>query len=455
MSVPFIDASAPAIPIIPVAAQGFDDWLKAQPAHWQAWVSANGFKASPDSHLLIPAPDGTPEAVLFGVERFDTCSLGALPSRLGAGSYRIDLDKDQASNAAVAWGLGAYRFDRYRRPGPKFPQLVWPANANRAEVTRIVKAVHLVRDLVNTPSSDMGPAELADIACDLARRHKAKIEVTVGDDLLAAKWPAVHAVGRASNRAPRMVDMTWGRKKHPQVTLIGKGVCFDTGGLDIKPSGGMLLMKKDMGGAAHALALADMIMDAELPVRLRVLVPAVENAISGNAFRPLDILHTRKGTTVEIGNTDAEGRLILADALAAAVEDRPDMILDFATLTGAARVALGPEIAVMFSNDDALAAALVSAGELVNDPVWRLPLHQSYRRDLKGKLADLNNIAGNAFAGAIYAALFLQHFVDDSVPWAHFDITAWNFSTRPGRPEGGEAMALRAAWQVLCDRYRP
>jgi leucyl aminopeptidase len=330
---------------------------------------------------------------------------------------------------------------------------VWPDAADRAAVQRTAEAIYLVRDLINLPANDLGPAELADAAEKLARRHKAKCRVIVGDELIEAGYPAIHAVGRASVRAPRLIDLTWGRKSHSKVTIVGKGVCFDSGGLDIKPSSGMLLMKKDMGGAAHALGLAHMIMAAGLPVRLRVLVPAVENMVSGDAFRPLDVLRTRKGLTVEVGNTDAEGRLILCDALAEACREKPALLVDFSTLTGAARVALGPDIPAMFSNDDALADDLAAAGRAVSDPVWRLPLHQPYRKGLDSKVADIGNVASGGFAGAIVAGLFLEAFVEPGIPWAHFDLSAWNFSARPGRPEGGEALALRAVHAVIARRF--
>ncbi|MBF0391146.1 MAG: leucyl aminopeptidase family protein, partial [Alphaproteobacteria bacterium] len=311
----------------------------------------------------------------------------------------------------------------------------------------------LVRDLINAPASHMGPEELAAAAQDLAARHAARCRVVVGEALLNENWPAVHAVGRASDRAPRLIDLRWGDEQAPRVTLVGKGVCFDSGGLDIKPSSGMKLMKKDMGGAAHALGLAHMVMAANLPVRLRVLIPAVENAVSGRAMRPLDVIGTRKGTTVEIGNTDAEGRLILCDALAEADGEKPALLLDMATLTGAARVALGTELPALFSNDDKLAEDILRHGRRTRDPLWRLPLWAGYRRQLDSKVADLSSISDSPFAGAVTAALFLQDFVSPTTPWAHIDMMAWNGAARPGRPEGGEAMCLRALFALIAGRH--
>ncbi len=315
------------------------------------------------------------------------------------------------------------------------------------------EAIGLVRDLVNTPAADMGPAQLAEAARDLAKRHRGKCTVLVGDTLLKRNYPAVHAVGRAAAEEPRLIDLRWG-SKGPKVTLVGKGVCFDSGGLDLKPAAGMKLMKKDMGCAAHVLGLASLIMAEKLPLQLRVLVPAVENAVSGNAFRPLDVLQTRKGLTVEVGNTDAEGRLVLCDALAEADSEKPDLLIDFATLTGAARVALGPDLPAMFCNDDKLAGLILRHGAVEGDPVWRLPLHKGYRPGLESKVADLNNISNSPYGGAITAALFLENFVSPGTRWAHFDIMAWNVATRPGRPEGGEAMGLRAVYAAIVEVTR-
>ena len=311
----------------------------------------------------------------------------------------------------------------------------------------------MARDLITTPSSDMGPAELAAAAQALGKAHKAKVKVIVGDDLLKQNYPMVHAVGRASSRAPRLIDLVWGRESDPKVTLVGKGVCFDTGGLDLKPSSGMLIMKKDMGGAANVLALALMVMDAKLKVRLRVLIPAVENAVAGNAFRPLDIFKSRKGLNVEIGNTDAEGRLVLADALALACEEKPDLLIDLGTLTGAARVALGPDLPPFYTNDETLALDVARCAKQENDPLWRMPLWPPYDAWLDSKVANINNAPSGAFAGSITCALFLQRFVEDATSWLHVDIYGWTPSAKPARPEGGECQAARAIYQLLGERY--
>ena len=445
------------VALTPVTKAGLADWLAAQSPAVASWVKAVGFTGEAGSTVFLPGPDGDVAHVLAGVSALDDLwAFAGLPASLPAGSYRIDaaLDARAATRAALGWALGSYRFTRYRKPPEKgFANLVWPAEADRGEVERAATATWLVRDLVNTPACDMGPAELAQAAQDLAAEFDAAVEVIVGQDLLDRDYPAIHAVGRASPRAPRLIDLRWGNPNHRKVTIVGKGVCFDTGGLDLKPSSGMLMMKKDMGGAAHALALGRMIMMAGLPVRLRVLVPAVENVVSGDSFKPLDVLKTRKGLTVEVGNTDAEGRLILCDALAEADSEKPELLIDFATLTGAARVALGPDLPALMCNDDALANDLTDAGTAVDDPMWRLPLWAPYRKGLDSKVADINNVTTNGFAGAITAGLFLQEFVSKGTPWAHLDTYAWNGSARPGRPEGGEALGLRAAYAVIAKRF--
>lgn len=463
MSLCLIDAtSADTVTIVPLTKADLDGWLGNQPAATAAFVKAANFQADTGSVLMVPVTEGGAGAalqVLAGVSALDEqWAFGGLPKALPPGSYRIvgNLGPQAATRAATAWALGSYRYNRYKTRGAAdapVAKLVWPEGADRGAVERAVTGTILVRDLVNTPANDMGPAELAAAAQALATEFSARLEVIVGDDLLTGNYPAVHAVGRASPRAPRLIDLTWGDPLHPRVTVVGKGVCFDTGGLDIKPSSSMLMMKKDMGGAAHALALGRMVMMAGLPVRLRVLVPAVENVIDGSAFKPWDVLNTRKGLTVEVGNTDAEGRLILCDALAEADSEQPDLLIDFATLTGAARVALGPDLPALLCNDDALAADLARAGEEESDPLWRLPLWAGYRKGLDSKLADINNVTSNGFAGAITAGLFLQEFVSKTTPWAHLDTYSWNGSTRPGRPEGGEALGLRAAYGVIARRY--
>ncbi len=449
-------ANARTVPLIPVTAEGLERWRTEAGERLAAWVKTSGFTAKPGSVLLLPDDGkGRVAGALVGVGREDDIwSWGGAVAALPAGRYRIaaELAPGAASNAALGWALGAYVFTRYRQAERPVPELVWPANADRAAVLRAASATALVRDLVNTPAAEMGPAELAAAARALAREFGARCTVIVGDALKRRNYPMIHAVGRASSRAPRLVDLRWGRRG-PRVTIVGKGVCFDTGGLDLKAAQHMKLMKKDMGGAAHALGLARMIMMAELPLRLRVLIPAVENSVAGDALRPLDVLRSRAGRTIEIGNTDAEGRLVLADALTEAIREKPALILDFATLTGAARVALGPDLAAMFSNDDALAAEMETCAREADDPVWRLPLWTPYRRYLESRVADLNNAGDSPFAGAITAALFLHEFVGDEVPWLHFDVYAWNPTTRPGRPEGGEAMGMRAAFALIARRF--
>jgi len=446
-------------PITLITKAGLPKWLKAAPAVARNWVEGTGFAAKPGEFCLLPGRDGHPARILAAVAgnaaAEDLWHAAGLPLRLPKGSYRFDPEPDAAAatRLAIGWALGSYTFTRYRKAARAPAELVWPRHADRAAVERAARAADLVRDLVNTPAEDMGPAELARAAKDLAEELGLDIEVTKGDALLKRNFPLIHAVGRAAARAPRLIDLSWGEVRHPRVTIIGKGVCFDTGGLDLKPDSGMKLMKKDMGGGAHALGLARMIVEAKLPVRLRVLVPAVENSVSGNAFRPLDIIKSRQGITVEIGNTDAEGRLILADALALACEEKPALIVDFATLTGAARVALGPELPAMFCNEENLAAALLRHATDESDPFWRLPLWQPYRQRLDSKTADINNISDGPFAGSITAALFLQEFVAPGVAWAHFDLYAWNAWGRPGRPEGAEAQTLRAVFRTIAERF--
>jgi leucyl aminopeptidase len=451
--------TAQTISLTPLSTDTLEGWLKRQGKVKADWVRAAGFTAKPGTTLPVPGDAkgkaGAIGETLVGVRGADDIwSWAGAATGLPAGRYALDESaKTHATSAALGWALGCYRFTRYKDAQNELPDLVWPAAADRDAVTRTATSFYLVRDLINTPAADMGPGELASTAKALAREFKAKCSVIVGDDLLRKNFPLIHAVGRASSRAPRLVDLTWGAARAPKVTLVGKGVCFDTGGLDLKPSSGMLNMKKDMGGAAHVLGLARMIMMAKLPVRLRVLIPAVENSVSGDALRPLDIVRARSGTTVEIGNTDAEGRLVLADALTEAISEKPALILDFATLTGAARVAMGPELPAMFVNDDSLAADLLRGGEAEGDPVWRMPLWRDYRRFLDSDIADINNTSSTPQGGAITAALFLQEFVNDDTPWAHFDIFGWNAATRPGRPKGGEAMAIRAAFWAISRRF--
>jgi leucyl aminopeptidase len=452
-------AAAGAVPVLIVKGEAWPEAAARLGAAAIAFARAQGFDGGAGKMQAVPAADGALAGVLLGddtgAKSADPFAVGRLATTLPDGIYRIEgRSGAQAETDALAFALSAYRFIRYRSTAAtKAVRLVVNDGVDADSVQGMADAVAFGRDLINTPASDLGPAELEAIVRRLARDHGAAIDVVVGDDLLTRNFPMVHAVGRASSRAPRLVDMRWGEAHHPRVTLVGKGVCFDTGGLNIKPDASMLLMKKDMGGAATALTAARMIMEAKLPVRLRVIVPAVENAISGSAFRPGDVLHSRKGISVEIGNTDAEGRLILADALALADEDTPDLVLDFATLTGAARVALGPDLPPVYTDDDGLAAELTSAGMAVNDPVWRLPLWNRYDGMLDSKIADVNHISGGAFAGSITAALFLRRFVEKAAAWAHFDIFGWTPVARPGRPEGGEPQAARLVFETLRRRY--
>lgn len=454
-----IDGGEDATPITVIRPEDLPEWKRGEDHAAVAWIDANGFTAKPRSLCLLPGADGSLARVLFGRDdEWGVWSVADLPTRLPGGRYRLDPAPDDPAAAArvvLGWVLGAYRFARYRKPeaGESAPGLVLPDGVDGERVAAQARAVLLGRDLINTPAEDLGPAEIAEAARHLADQFGAKFDEIVGDALLARNYPAVHAVGRASTRAPRLIDLTWGEPDAPKVTLVGKGVCFDTGGLDLKPRSAMGLMKKDMGGAAHVLALARMIMAAGLPVRLRVLIPAVENSVSGNALRPGDVIATRKGLWVEIGDTDAEGRVILADALAEADREQPELLIDVATLTGAARAAVGTEIAAYFADDDALAQALDAAGAAESDPVWRMPLYQPYRKLLDSKVADISNIGGGPYAGAITAALFLREFVSQAQSWLHFDLMAYNVRALPGRPEGGEVMGMRALFQAIAERF--
>jgi leucyl aminopeptidase len=456
---PFVTpGSAPTVPVTFVTAATWPQARERLDAKSRAFAGAAAFEPRAGRHLLLPAGDGGLAGVLFGLEDADDAAKdllrpGALPALLPAGTYRFANAPHDARLAALAFALGAYRFARYRKTEDKEVRLELPAGIDAADLARIAEGVGLARDLINTPANDMGPAELADAARALATRHSATFRAVVGEALLSENFPLIHAVGRAADRAPRLVDIAWGNPAHPKITLIGKGVCFDTGGLDIKTESGMLNMKKDMGGAATVLALAHMLMDRGAKLRLRVLLPVVENAISGAAFRPRDIYRSRKGVSVEIGNTDAEGRLILADALALADEEAPELIVDMATLTGAARVALGPEVVPFYTDDDALASALARSAEAECDPLWRLPLWRPYEAMLESKVADVNNVSAGGFAGSITAALFLRRFVAAAKAWLHCDIYAWNQATKPGRPEGAECQGARALYHLLTTHY--
>ncbi len=443
------------LPLIPVVESEFNAWLERQDESLRRWLTTTGFKAKSGGFSLVPGTDGQLRAVVAGIGKADDLwALGSLPSALPEGDYVLDatFESRQRERLTLGWALGAYQFARYKKPKRAMARLALDPACDGKRIRCHADAVGLVRDLVNTPAEDMMPEHLVEAMQALGQEFGASVEQIVGDDLLVNNYPAIHAVGRASAHPPRLLDLHWGDPAHPKVTLVGKGVCFDSGGLDLKPSSAMRLMKKDMGGAATALGLARLIMSVGLPVRLRVLVAAVENAVAGNALRPGDVLRSRQGLTIEIHNTDAEGRLILCDALTEAGSERPEVIIDFATLTGAARVALGTEVPALFCNDEPMAAGLLAAAEREQDPIWRLPLHQSYREMLDSKIADLANATESSYAGAITAALFLKEFVPAGIPWAHFDLMAWNLKTQPGRPEGGEAMGLRAVFAWLEQR---
>jgi leucyl aminopeptidase len=451
---PDVGQTATEIEIVRVAA--FDAWLAAQPAPMRAQIRAQKVEGKPHDFAVLAMPVREDWRAVLVVDDGDTLKHWALAKAADAlpeGTYR--LTGAEAGDAMLGWLLAHYRFDEYRSDAkPKGPRVLLSGEPGRIEAAMVeAESTALVRDLVNRPAADMGPEQLETEVARIAKTHKADLLVTRGD-ALEAGFPLIHAVGKAAARenAPRLIELVWGDKRHPRVALVGKGVCFDSGGLDIKPAAGMRLMKKDMGGAAHALALAEAVIKAGLPVRLHLLIAAVENAVSGNALRPGDIVKSRAGIQIEIDNTDAEGRLVLADALTKAVEDKAELIVNFATLTGAARTALGPDLPALFANDDSLAAALLDAADAVADPVWRMPLWKPYAEMLDSDIADTAN-SGGAFAGAITAALFLQKFVPDDVPWAHFDTYAWRGNAKPGRPKGGEALGLRAVYRYLSTAY--
>jgi leucyl aminopeptidase len=462
------DAKKKSVPIWFARNAG---WLREAPltGAQKAWVEAQGFKGGAGKHVLLPGPEGTLAGAVLGLgeERAGDpmdkpeLAVGHLASVLPPGCYHLADDLGEPELAAVAWGLGAYRFRRYKSGNGEeaAAQLKTPRGADHARALSLIEGVWLGRDLINTPASDLGPEQLEDAARQLARKHGASVSSIVGDDLLAKRFPMIHAVGRASDRPPRLIDLRWegpgGRAGTRTVTLVGKGICFDTGGLDIKPASGMLIMKKDMGGAATALALGHMTMAAKLDVRLRILIPAADNSIAGNAFRPGDVLTSRAGKTVEIGNTDAEGRLVLADALALADEEHPDTVASFATLTGAARVALGPDLPPFYTDADDLAADIAAAGNRVGDPVWRMPFWPGYEANLASPVADMNNVTETPFAGSVTAALFLRRFVKQAKRFVHFDIYGWRPALKPLGPKGGEPQAARAMFEVLRGTRAP
>lgn len=451
-----VPADDSATPIVLLSSGHLGAWLAEQPSRVQHWAKSQRFTAAAGQVLSLPSDDGQIDRVLVGMdERAPMWSLALLAQTLPAGTYRFADEHPAEQQSALLLGflMGAYRFTRYSGSAPDGVQLAVADPELRARVNDTVAAWSLSRDLVNTPTEHMGPEHLAATASEVAEQHGASIRVVIGDELLEQNFPAIHAVGRASHRAPRLIELDWGNANDPTVTLVGKGVCFDTGGLNMKGGAGMALMKKDMGGAAVALGLAQLIMARKLPVRLKLLIPAVENAIGPDAYRPGEVISTRSGLHVEIGNTDAEGRVILGDALAYAGESNPDLLIDFATLTGAARVALGPDLPALFSDDDALADGLLAGGHSVADPLWRMPLWDDYLGNLASPIADLNNAGSSPLGGAITAALYLKRFVPAGQSWAHIDTFCWNPKPRPGRPAGGEAQSLRAAFSFLEWRY--
>ena len=451
-----VSSAADALPLTLLNSTGLAVWLELQTPWLQNWLKTTGFTAAPGQLALVPDDAGEVAGVVVGYEgdEPDMWALAALPASLPEGTYELtnQFAPTVAEGLALGWGLGCYRFTRYQgNKGRALAKLVLPAGAEQA--LPLCHAVTLVRDLINTPANDLGPDELAQAALEVAQPFKAKVSILRGKELLKANYPAIYEVGKGSAREPLLIDLRWGKAKARKLTLVGKGVVFDTGGLDIKPSAGMITMKKDMGGAAHVLALAHLIMSSKLDVNLRVLIPVAENSVSGTAFRPSDIIKSRSGKTIEIGNTDAEGRLLLCDCLYEAAQDKPELLIDFATLTGAGWAAVGPQMGVFFTDDDKLASEIASASARLSDPLWRLPLWQPYAKTLRSKIADLSNTSTLNSGGAVTAALFLKEFVPHDQPWLHFDVRGWNESPRPGRPDGGEAMGLRAAYAVIGKRF--
>ena len=452
----YFSASETEIPIELMTKTEYDEYIDTSLEFKATWLLSSNRSVKEGNHYLIPNSEGKLDQVIVIVDTdFSMWSIAALPRSLPAGDYYLSskLSNEIRQRLTIGWGLGAYHYQKYKKITQENARLFFPEDINRTAVMASINATHLVRDLINAPANDMMPEHLAKIAKSLASEFSAEVEEIIGEELLTKNYPMIHAVGRASTHKPRLIKLTWGNANHPKVAIVGKGVCFDSGGLDLKTSSGMRWMKKDMGGAAHALGTARYIMEKQLPVRLQVSIPAVENAVSGNAYRPGDVITSRLKKTVEIDNTDAEGRLVMADAIAEVCEQKPDLLIDFATLTGAARVALGIEIGVFFSSSNDTAHDLYAASKEIEDDIWRLPLHQEYKHQLKSNIADMVNSASGAYGGAITAALFLESFVAKGCDWIHFDIMAYNMRSRAGRPKGGEAMGLRSVCKFLENRY--
>ncbi|MCW9045009.1 MAG: leucyl aminopeptidase family protein [Alphaproteobacteria bacterium] len=445
-----------AVPVTLLTKNQFKRWVSSQSKAVKASLETAEFTAAPGTFFLLLNGKGRLQQVIAGISGNEPIwDYAFLPSALPKGRYYLDkkLSTKAATEAALGWVLGTYKFTRYKPSKASYATLCLPPNCDAKKVGQSARSIYLVRDLINTPAEDMGPDDLYEATMKVAESFGASCSAIIGEDLLEENYPAVYAVGKGSDNLSHLIDLTWGQENHPKVTLVGKGVCFDSGGLDIKSAGNMRLMKKDMGGAAHTLGLARMIMAANLPVRLRLIIPAVENSVSGRAMRPLDVVPTRSGKTIEIGHTDAEGRVILADGLAEAVSEKPDLLIDMATLTGAARAALGTDLPALFSNKDDLAAEVVEASKTAGDPLWHMPLWHPYRGMMNSSVADISNDSNSPYGGAIAAALFLHEFAGDKIPWIHMDLMAWNTSSRPGRPEGGEAMGMRALYTLIAKRW--
>ena len=452
------DSKAKTLPIWLVGNGDRETGLQALVPAQRDWLKGSGWRPDAGSVALLPGEDGAIAGAVLGLGSTKDPSaiamlVGALPGKLPEGKYHLAGPVQDPELAATAWAMGAYGFGYYKaKSKSSHPKLKLPTSVDAKVVERIAGAVYLGRDLINRPASDMGPDELEQAARKLAKTHRAAVKVTKGEEL-TKKFPMIEAVGRASTRKPRLIDFSWGKRNAPKITLVGKGICFDTGGLNLKPGGSMALMKKDMGGAAAVLSLASMIMDAKLNVRLRVLVPAAENSVSGNAFRPGDVLASRKGLSVEIGNTDAEGRLVLADALSLADDEKPEILVSMATLTGAARVALGPDLPPLYCDDDEIAEGVLASAARVADPLWRMPFWEPYDKLLKSDVADVNHISSGPFAGSITAALFLKRFVEKAGAYLHFDIFGWVPSAKPAKPKGGEPQGARALFEFFRGKY--